>query len=190
MNLLPWIGGAGTLIGILALFVKIAARWFARKIDSLKESVNVKVDGAVQTIRAETAAKVDGAMREIKAETAARIDGLEKTVQAIVSGAVQTIRAETVAKIDGAVQTIRAETAAKIDGAVREIKAYVDGAIKAFKAEARGERKVQDKEMEHLKCATEENKRDIRNLESVVYRDGMGDEDGGGENPDAPKSPG
>ena len=128
MNLLPWIGGAGTLFGILALFVKIAARWFARKIDSLKELVNVKVDGAVQTIRAETAAKVDGAMREIKAETTARIDGLEKTVQAIVSGAVQTIRAET---------------AAKIDGAVREITAYVDGVIKAFKAEARGERKIQ-----------------------------------------------
>ena len=172
MNLLPWIGGAGTLIGILALFVKIAARWFARKIDSLKESVNLKVDGAVETIRAETAAKVDGSVETIRAETAAKVDG-----------AVETIRAETAARIDGLEKTVQAI----VSGAVREIKTYVDGVIKAFKAEARGERKIQEKEMESQKCATEENKRDIRNLESVVYRGERLDEDLDGENPDAPK---
>ena len=41
--------------------------------------------------------------------------------------------------------------------------------------------------MERQKCATEENKRDIQNLESVVYRGEKLDEDLDWENPVAPK---
>lgn len=164
--------GASAIIGMLALFVKLAARRISEKFEFLEETINEILDDATREINAYIELKFDGAVQTITSDTAAMVDGAEKLVEATVAGAVQTIRSET---------------AAKIDGAVREIKAYVDGVIMVFKAEARGERKIQEIEMERLKRATEENKRDIRNLESVVYRGEKRDGDGGGENLDAPK---
>lgn len=107
MNLLPWIGGACALIGMLALFVKLAARRISKKFECLEETINEILDDATREINAYI---------EVK--------------------------------FDGAVQTITSDTAAMVDGAVREIKAYVDGVIMVFKAEARGERKIQEIEME------------------------------------------
>lgn len=104
-----------------------------------------------------------------------------KELKALVESATIEIKSETAAKIGGAVKA----NEAKVDGAVNEIKAHVDGVENARKAKAEGEEKVQDAQITHLKSVVEENRRDIRNLESFVYRDGKSF-DGGGNEPSPP----
>ena len=99
-------------------------------------------------------------------ELKALIVNATKLHKALIASATKEIKAETAAKIDGAQKA----NEAKIDGAVNEIKAYADG-----------EEKVQDAQIAHLKSVVEENRRNIRNLESFVYRDGKSNEGGGNE---------
>ena len=114
----------------------------------------------------ELKALIESATKEIKTETAAKIGGAVKANEAMIDGAVKA-------------------NEAMIDGAVNVIKAHVDGVENARKAKAAGEEKVQDAQITHLKSVVEENRQDIRNLESFVYRDGKSF-DGGGNEPSPP----
>ena len=179
-NAMPWVvlgSGAVVIIGSLGgLFVRAIKKAF----EAAAKKNRALIEGAVSEIKAVTVSKVDGAVSEIKAVTEAKVDGAQKENVAKIDGAVSEIKAVTEAKIDGA----QKENVAKIDGAVKEFKAHIDGVENAREAKAEGEEKVQDEQIAHLKSVTEENRRDIRNLESFVYRDGK--DFGGGESEPSP----